>query len=337
MRAQLAAADEVAATLAPQLEQEQKNVLRDEVANQMAEALQVIKTATAACRNILGAAASPEGDLLSQEGRSFGIEGNPSVQRGPSSVVRHDGLANPSPGESTRIASLAALKATPGRSFVPGHMEPDLLFLLQENKVDNSIIEILDSNGLASISDFAGIEKDEEALRTTLMTSFGIGCGWKGKIQVLRVLRSFQDAKLKVAATATVKATVRAHGDKLEMAAGDFENLAALLEVARSGKKVPDDQLPGRAVVEDILDRLEAGNVIAEPLAEIVSYKDEEKVRAKGALEPLLSIAEDGTVRRRVPGQGCAADYIRRSSKKVRHPGQRLGHGSLARSITECR
>ena len=68
---------------------------------------------------------------------------------------------------------------------------------------------------------------------------------------------------------------------------------------ARSGKKVPDDQLPGRAMGEDILDRLEAGSVIAEPLAEIVSCKDEEKVRSKGALEPLLSIAEDGTVRRR--------------------------------------
>ena len=120
-----------------------------------------------------------------------------------------------------------------------------------------------------------------------------------GKIPSFEVLRSFQDAKPKVAATVTVRATVRAHGDKLEMAAGDFENLAALLEVARSGKKVPYDQLPGRAMGEDILDRLEAGSVIAEPLAEIVSCKDEEKVRSKGALEPLLSIAEDGTVRRR--------------------------------------
>ena len=142
------------------------------------------------------------------------------------------------------------------------------------------------------------IEKIEEALRTSLTTSFGIGSGWMGKFQVSRVLRSFQDAKPKVAATVTVKATVRAHGDKLEVAAGDFENLAALLEVARSGKKVPDDQLPGRTMGEDILDRLEAGSVIAEPLAEIVSCKDEEKVRSKGALEPLLSIAEDGTVRR---------------------------------------
>ena len=89
------------------------------------------------------------------------------------------------------------------------------------------------------------------------------------------------------------------------MAAGDFENLAALLEVARSGKKVPDDQLPGRAMGEDILDRLEAGSVIVEPLAEIVSCKDEEKVRSKGPLEPLLSIAEDGTVRRRARRVKC--------------------------------
>ena len=73
-------------------------------------------------------------------------------------------IADPSPGEPTRTASLAALKATPDRSFVPEHMEPDLLFLMQENKVDNDIIKILESNGLASISDVAGLEKDEEAL-----------------------------------------------------------------------------------------------------------------------------------------------------------------------------
>ena len=70
---------EVAATLTSLLEQAQ----RDNVANQMGEALQVLKAAAAECRNILGAAASPEDYFPSQEGRSFGIEGNPSVQEVP--------------------------------------------------------------------------------------------------------------------------------------------------------------------------------------------------------------------------------------------------------------
>ena len=33
-------------------------------------------------------------------------------------------------------------------AFVSGNMEPDLLFLLQENEVDNAITKILDSNEL---------------------------------------------------------------------------------------------------------------------------------------------------------------------------------------------
>ena len=167
------------------------------------------------------------------------------------------------------------------RNCSPQNLDSDLCFLLQEHKVVDDNILLLDSNGIESISDFAGMEGSEEDLRETLLKQFNLGKDVKSKVQVSRTLQAFSDAKERVKARSKVKAIATAQGDTVDMPPTEYIALVNQLEISRTPSdaqdttKISHDHLPARCVVEAILDALSRGEFTAPPLAEIVSLQEE--------------------------------------------------------------
>ena len=94
----------------------------------------------------------------------------------------------------------------------------------------------------------------------------------------------------------------------------------------REDDKIPEEELPGRCVLERLLDQLETGNMRADSLADLVSYQEEEferELRTGVRLHFSRPDQEEVQEDRR-----SHATQQRGIAREVCHLGQRLGHAA---------
>ena len=163
----------------------------------------------------------------------------------------------------------------------------------------HNVVDRLASSGITSVADFSGLQTNVEGMRRLLIRTFLFQETLEDMAQLSRICTVWETAKKEVAARTEVKAANKAHGDTVEMLRSEFQKLVESLEQCRGNALIDTDVLPGRGVVEDLLEQIEEGELVADSLAEVVCHRNEEFQRKKDAMEPQLSVRTNGTLRRK--------------------------------------
>ena len=91
----------------------------------------------------------------------------------------------------------------------------------------------------------------------------------------------------------------KARGKSLEMARSSYLSLLQAFQKEQGDDRWEDEELPGRGIVEDILEQLEEGELHTEQFSEVVSQEQEDKSLRKSGTKSELSLLVEGSWRRK--------------------------------------
>ena len=156
-------------------------------------------------------------------------------------------------------------------------MEPALEALLRQVNLHEDVIWKFRINELCDRELFVAIDRDEDALRATMKSDFGLDPekGFAHKREVAKVVKAWNTAKIQSEVKVKADAAARAHGAPVGMLEPDW---ASLMDAFKNkfGSHIPPSALPAQSYFESFEEMLANGTLKAVTLAHVVSAKEQE-------------------------------------------------------------
>ena len=156
-------------------------------------------------------------------------------------------------------------------------MEPALEALLMQVNLHEDVIWKFRINELCDRELFVAIDRDEDALRATMKSDFGLDPekGFAHKREVAKVVKAWNTAKIQSDVKVKADAAARAHGAPVGMLEPDW---ASLMDAFKNkfGSHIPPSALPAQSYFESFEEMLANGTLKAVTLAHVVSAKEQE-------------------------------------------------------------
>ena len=178
-------------------------------------------------------------------------------------------------------------------------LQTDLRFLLEDGNAGAAFIDSLEVNGIFSIQEFAGLERDKTHMRDVLSGAFGLPCS---SIQALtlhsRVFRVWEVINKWVAERLLVASQYESFEETLKMRQSDF---LINVEALNSAKNlvVVEERVTGRTLFEAIVEQIEEGELYPDQLSDVITRADEGKQQRVQSEEQYLCLRRDMTIRRK--------------------------------------
>ena len=147
------------------------------------------------------------------------------------------------------------------------------LFLatVEDGIVGVAFIDILNVNGILSMQEFAGLERDRTHMRDVLTGAFGLPGSSVQDLNLLsRVLHVWEMRNKRVAERLLVASQYTAYGETLKMRQNDFLIYVEALSSAK-GRVVVDVRVPDRMLLEAIAEQMEKGELYLDQLTDVIS------------------------------------------------------------------
>ena len=124
---------------------------------------------------------------------------------------------------------------------------------------------------------FVSIDKDEDVLRETMKSDFGLDPqrGFAYTRELAKVLMAWNIARVQSEAKVKAFAAARAHGVPTTMLEPDWASLRDPFKL-KFGSHIPSSSWPGRSFFESFEEMLANGTMKAVTLAHVVSAKEQE-------------------------------------------------------------
>ena len=156
-------------------------------------------------------------------------------------------------------------------------MEPSLEALLRQVDLHEDVIWKFRVNELCDQELFVSIDKDEDALRETMKSDFGLDPqqGFAYRRELAKVLKAWNIAKVQSEAKVKADAAARAHGVPITMLEPDWASLMDSFKL-KFGSHIPSSSLPRQSLFESFEEMLANGTMKAVTMAHFVSAKEQE-------------------------------------------------------------
>ena len=178
---------------------------------------------------------------------------------------------------------VAGVQVVPASVFIPitaeekaaaPPMEPAMEALLRQANLHEDVIWKFRINELCDRELFVAIDRDEDGLRSTMKSDFGLDQekGFAQKREVAKVVKAWNMAKVQSEVKVKADAAARAHGVPITMLEPDW----ALLFKNKYGSHIPTSALPAQSFFESFEEMVANGTLKGITLAHVVSAKEQE-------------------------------------------------------------
>ena len=152
----------------------------------------------------------------------------------------------------------------------------DLRFLMDREKVDETVQAKLYISGVSTVRQFAVMFANVDDLRDVLMADFGLdpAAGLADRVKISRVLVAWETAKGRAAKSIEIDRECEMRGEPKVILASDYQGMKATFE--NRFWELEDGKTPSKHYLEKKLEGVEKNEPRAEPLSEVLTVNEDE-------------------------------------------------------------
>ena len=168
----------------------------------------------------------------------------------------------------------------------------DLKFLLEREGVDADMMSMIFECGIETIKHFAYMVKDTDELRQVVKDDFKVDIaegGLAARVRLSKLSSAWSTAKVRASKLAEAEADSETRCEPKALPTTELAGMREAFE--RRWWKLEDTKVPGKTYLEKCLERVEKGDLKAEPLSEVLNLDEDNS----DLLQTVF--AKDGTLR----------------------------------------